>query len=274
MPRKATKRRIAAQPRSSKPLPAMFSDEWVALRNAAIAKQDAPPGLDASNPTGAVGHAYGVRTSSRLIRNYRELHRKRAMDITPQPVIDVLVKAGVKKWVLMGLHGYVGYLAEPRATQDVDIMVATSERAKAVKAIQAAWPALIVEKFSEVIRFKDPNDLGLDGRPRPTIDIMAPWAKFQQTILKDFVTVDKVTKHRIPCLEAALVAKYAAMISHYRSLEKKAYDAGDFRRIVLANHDRIDRKALRLLASQVWENGANEIEEFLVAVTNKKPFQL
>lgn len=250
----------------------MLSDEWIARRNAAIAKYDT--GIDHGDPTRAVGHAYGVRTSSRLTRNYRELHRKLAMDITPQPVIDVLVKAGIKKWVLMGLHGYVGYLAEPRATQDVDIMVASSERAKAVKAIQAAWPTLIVESFSEVIRFKDPNDLDLKGDPKPTIDIMAPWAKFQQTILKDFVVIDKPTKHRIPKLEAALVAKYAAMISQYRSIERKEYDSGDFRRIVKANYDRIDRESLRLLARQVWENGAKEIEDFLEVAISQKPFRL
>lgn len=50
------------------------------------------------------------------------------MDITPQQVIDVFNAAGVKSWVLMGLHGYVGYMPQPRATQDVDVMVRHSER--------------------------------------------------------------------------------------------------------------------------------------------------
>ncbi len=49
------------------------------------------------------------------------------MDIAPQDVIDVLVAAGVKNWVLMGLHGYVGYLPSPRATQDVDVLVPHEE---------------------------------------------------------------------------------------------------------------------------------------------------
>ena len=255
----------------AKALPVMFSPEWLAWRRAEIAKQDAPPELNEGEPQGPVGHAYGIRTTTRLIRNYRELHRRQAMDITPQPVIDVLVKAGVKKWVLMGLHGYVGYLSDPRTTQDVDIMVAPSERKKAVKAIRAAWPTLLVQEYSEVVRFRDPNDLDLRGNPKPTIDIMNTWSEFQQTILKEFVVIDKVTKHRIPRLEAALVSKYAAMVSAMRGLEKKELDAVDFRRMVRANHERIDLASLRRLAAQVWEQGADEIERFLdIAMSNEQ----
>lgn len=252
----------------------MFSPEWYAWRRSEIAKQDAPPELNEGEPQGPVGHEYGIRTATRLIRNYRELHRKQAMDITPQQVIDVLVNAGVKKWVLMGLHGYVGYLADPRTTQDVDVLIAPSERKKAVKAISAAWPTLLVKHYDVVIRFRDPNDLDHRGDPKPAIDLMLPWSQFQQTILKEFVKIDPATKHRIPRLEAALVAKYAAMVSVFRSLEKKEQDAVDFRRIVRANIDDIDRDSLRRLAAQVWENGADEIERFLEVAMSSQPFAL
>ncbi len=271
MPQAAAPRTSLTKKPRGKRLPVMFSPEWLAWRRVEIAKQDAPPELNEGEPQGPVGHAYGIRTTTRLIRNYRELHRRQAMDITPQPVIDVLVKAGVKKWVLMGLHGYVGYLADPRTTQDVDVMVAPSERKKAVKAIRTAWPTLVVQEYSEVVRFRDPNDLDHLGNPKPTIDIMMPWGKFQQTILKDYVIVDKATKHRIPRLEAALVAKYAAMVSFSRSREKKEYDAGDFRRMVKVNRDQIDLVSLRQLAAQVWEQGADEIERFLgIAMSNEQ----
>ena len=271
MPQASAPRTSRTKKPRGKPLPVMFSPEWLAWRRAEIAKQDAPPELNEGEPQGPVGHAYGIRTTTRLIRNYRELHRRQAMDITPQPVIDVLVKAGVKKWVLMGLHGYVGYLADPRTTQDVDIMVAPSERKKAVKAIRAAWPELLVQQYDVVVRFRDPNDLDLQGNPKPAIDIMTPWSEFQQTILKDYVIIDQTTKHRIPRLEAALVAKYAAMVSFMRGFEKKEQDAVDFRRMVRANRDHIDLASLRSLAAQVWENGADEIERFLdIAMSNQQ----
>ena len=201
--------------------------------------EDGWKGVDDLDPKCPAGHAYGVRKSAWLTQAYRSIHRKQAMNIGPQEVIDVLVAAGVKDWVLMGLHGYVGYLTQPRATQDVDVMVSYRERKRAVKAIRQHWPNLIVRELSQVVRFLDPADLGPDGKPKAVIDLMQPWGKFQETILKHHVLVDEETQHRIPTLEAALVAKYAAMVSPHRDAVKREYDAGDFRRMVRANHDRI-----------------------------------
>jgi hypothetical protein len=196
------------------------------------------------------------------------------MDISPQDVIDVLVAAGVKNWVLMGLHGYVGYIPEPRATQDVDIMVPYAQRKRAAAAIHQAWPDLIVRELSQVTRFMDPKDLYANGQPKPVIDLMMPWGKFQETILKEFVTVDDATQHRIPRLEAALVSKYGAMVSSQRDWDKKEQDAVDFRRIVQANHDRIQRDDLRRLADEVWEGGGQEIELFLEIALSDTPFPI
>ena len=269
-PPKVTATKVRAA--SPQPVPLYGTPEWVAYRKAAIAKTSGF--MDYGDPTEPVGHAYGVRVSSRLTRDYRQLHRKLAMDITPQPVIDVLVKAGVKKWVLMGLHGYVGYMAAPRATQDVDILVSTRERKKAVEAIKAAWPMLIVEEFPEVVRFRDPNDLGADGKPKPTIDLMLPWTPFYQTILNSYVIIDEQTQHAIPRIEAALVSKYSAMVSDTRSMDKKEQDCSDFRRIVRANRKLIDIPSLRRLADEVWNGAADEIVRFLDIAVNELPFEL
>ena len=65
-------------------------------------------GIDHFNPTQPAGHAYAVRSSTRLTSDFRRQYRKGAMDITPQDVVDVLNSANIKDWVLMGLHGYVG----------------------------------------------------------------------------------------------------------------------------------------------------------------------
>jgi hypothetical protein len=174
----------------------------------------------------------------------------------------------------MGLHGYVGYLPDPRATQDVDVLVPYAQRKRAQKAIQEAWPDLIVRELSQVVRFMDPNDLYPNGQLKPVIDLMLPWGKFQETILKEFVVVDEKTRHRIPRLEAALVSKYGAMVSPHRDWDKKEQDAVDFRRMVRANHDRIQRNELRRLADQVWQNGGNEIEQFLEIALSDQPFPI
>lgn len=250
----------------------LFTPEHLEKRRRAMARYPRWEGVDDLRPNCPAGHAQAIATSTRLTRQFKRTHRKKAMDIAPQDVVDVLVAAGVKKWVLMGLHGYAGYLPEPRATQDVDIMVPQSQRQRAVKAIREAWPKLIVKQFSEVVRFLDPSDPYPDGSLKPVIDLMMPWGPFQQTILNEFVIVDRKTKHRIPRLEAALVAKYAPIISLHRSRDKKEYDAGDFRNMVRANYERIDRDALRRLADEVWEGGGKEILQFVEIAMSDEPF--
>lgn len=131
-------------------------------------------GADKFDPKLPAGHAEAIRTSTRLTSYTKRHRRNAAMDITPQEVIDVLNTAGVKSWVLMGLHGYVGYMPNPRATQDVDILVPYSERQRAAKAIAARWPELIVHELSQVTRFRDPLDLVPDGKLKPAVDIMQP----------------------------------------------------------------------------------------------------
>jgi hypothetical protein len=249
-----------------------FTPEHLERRRQAMAKYTGWEGVDDLDPKAPAGHARGVRTSTRLTQQIKRTHRKQAMDIAVQDVIDVLVAAKVKGWVLMGLHGYVGYLPDPRATQDVDVMVPYSQRKRAVKAIREAWPELLVRELSQVVRFMDSQDCYPDGQPKPVVDLMFPWGKFQETILAQFVIIDEETQHRIPRLEAALASKYASMISQHRDREKKEYDAGDFRRMVRANHERINRDDLRRLADEVWDGGADEVEQFLEIALSDQPF--
>ena len=110
----------------------MFTPEYLALRRRLL---EQAPGAnwdshDEYSPQCPSGHARGIEVSTRLTSLFRSQVRKHCMDITPQQVIDVIVAAGVTNWVLMGLHGYVGYLPEPPATQDVDVMVPKRQRKK------------------------------------------------------------------------------------------------------------------------------------------------
>jgi hypothetical protein len=249
--------------------------EYYAARDAAMRIATAGfAGLDDMDPRGPCGHAYGLHKSAILTSDYRERLRRGIVDVKPQEVIDCMNEAGVKNWVLMGLHGYVGYLSMPRATQDVDVMVPYSQRQRAANAVGARWPMLQRVELPQVIRFVDDTDLDPEGNPKPVIDVMNPWSPFQETILRDHVLVDESTRSRYPTLEAALVSKYAAMVSPSRSRDKKEYDAGDFRKIVRASHARIDRECLRALGSEVWEGGGTEILEFVDLTLTDKPFHL
>ena len=196
------------------------------------------------------------------------------MDVTPEEVIAVMNDAQVENWCLMGLHGYVGYLPMPRATQDVDVMVPYSQKLKAASAIQAKWPMLTRVDLSQVIRFLDSTDLDPDGKPKPVIDLMLPWSKFQETILKDHVLSDSKTNSRYPTLEAALAAKYAAIVSPNRSKDKKEQDTVDFRKLVRANHTQINRVSLSELGDQIWEKGGEEVLYFVELTIAEKTFPI
>jgi len=174
----------------------------------------------------------------------------------------------------MGLHGYARYMPEPRATQDVDIMVPKRQRKRAMKAIQQAWPTLATREISEVIRFLDPSDGGTEGEPKPVSHLILPLPQFHQTILKEFVIVEPVTKHRIPCLEASLVAKYALMVSLVRNQRRKEQDSADFRSITCANYDEIDRVSTHRLADEVFPGAGDETPGFLELAMNDRPFPL
>jgi hypothetical protein len=251
-----------------------FSPAHLERRRRAMEQVTTFQGVDDLDPKLPAGHAYAIRTSTRLTSDFRAQHRKGAMDIKPQDVIDALNSAGVTNWVLMGLHGYVGYMPDPRATQDVDIMVPYSGRARATKAIAARWPNLVVRELSQVTRFMDPADRDSEGHPKPVVDIMHPWSPFQELILKEYVVVDEQTQHRLPTLEAALVSKYGAMLSPFRDRDKKEQDAVDFRRLARANQGRIREDDLRRLAGLVWERGADEIGRFIQIALSDEPFPI
>jgi hypothetical protein len=121
-----------------------------------------------------------------------------------------------------------------------------------------------------VTRFCDPADPDAAGVPKAVVDVMLPWSLFQELFLKEYVTIDPGTQHRLPTLEAAIVSKYAAMSSRESDRITKDYNAADFRRLVRANHDRIRPDDLHCLAALVWENGTQEIDRFVeIALTDE-----
>ena len=251
--------------------PKLVVNEIVARRRAAMAGSVSP--ID-ELPHIPVGYAAGRHTSEFLTSNFRKRYRPTAMDVKPSEVTAVLRDAGVKDWVLMGLHGYVGYLQQARATEDVDVLVGDSEVKIAIAAISKRWPDLIVKATDVVVRFLDPGEVSADERPKPVIDVMLPWSDLHVEILRSQVRHDETTDDRFPSLEAALAAKYAAMISPNRTFIKKQQDAVDFRSILVLHHDQVDRDELTRLAELIWRGATPDILKMLDAARNDKPFQL
>ena len=174
----------------------------------------------------------------------------------------------------MGLYGYVGYLAMPRATQDVDILVGEDEIERVVEAICNRWPALIVDRREVVVRFRDPGEVAIDGEMKQVIDAMLPSNPCYQAILDRYHKLDPSTGHRIPTIEAACASKFAALVSPSREWERKQQDAVDLRSLMGPNATTLDRILLKELADLVYPDGGNELLEFLQLTIDKKPFPI
>ena len=223
-------------------------------------------------PGSPMGHAAGFRIASNIVHHYRATHRPTSMFITPDDLIDTIVEAGVDRWVLMGLYGYVGYLPQPRATQDVDVLIDNDQIDNALAAVLQRWPALFPESGPIVIRFRDPGEIDINGETKVVIDLMRPTDSLYEAILEHHHILDPDTGHRLPIIEAALAAKYSAIVSPYRDIAKKNFDAGDFRNIVKGNPTRINRDLAHHLAELIFPGGGEEILEFIDLSLNDKPF--
>jgi hypothetical protein len=193
-------------------------------------------------------HAQSLAASSALSEYYVPNF------ITPLEVIRVLNAAKVR-FMLLGAHGLGGWTGEPRATKDVDVLVAARSHKKALTALLAAFPHLQAEDNQVVTRLRDPETRDV------LLDVMKPNQPLYHDALKHTHLVESDgLKYLVPSLEMALAMKFSAMISLTRSDDKKLYDAGDFIRIVKANPN-IDLDKLHALGQLVYNGGGDEIVE-------------
>jgi hypothetical protein len=193
-------------------------------------------------------HAQSLATSSALSEYYVPNL------ITPLEVIRVLNAAKVR-FMLLGAHGLGGWTGEPRATKDVDVLVALRVHKKAVRVLLTAFPHLQTEDNPVVTRFRDPETGDV------VLDVMKPNQPLYHDALKHTHSVESGgQKYLVPSLEMALAMKFSAMISLTRGDDKKHFDAGDFIRMVRANPD-IEWEKLHALGQLVYSGGGDEIVE-------------
>ncbi len=221
------------------------------------------PGVRLSS--GTARHKVALGKSSQLTAIFRRMYKPQAPMVTPEAVIRVLNKAKVK-FVLMGTHGIGGWRSEPRATQDVDVLVLKSHHRKAVAAVKRAFPDLDIQDLPAVTRFMDPAD------GKPVIDLMRPEDELYQEVFKHPVRVGRT--HFVPNLEAALACKYAAMISPNRTTDKKLLDAADFVSMATTNYDEIDRELLFRLGEMVKDGDGFKILKRIEDAQAGRSFQI
>jgi len=172
----------------------------------------------------------------------------------PRDVIPVLRQAEID-FMLVGAYGAATWLPEERSTQDVDFLIPIKDRKKATNAVLRKFPDLVLEKCPDVHRFL--------RNERFALDLMFTRAPLFKRVIKEFRTgTSGGLRVKVPKLEAALAMKFAAMTGHYRRLEKKHYDAGDFIAMVRQNAE-IDMVLLREIGELVYSGGGAEIVKYV-----------
>lgn len=170
--------------------------------------------------------------------------------MTPAEIIPLLEHAGVD-YVLVGAHGISVWREEPRATQDVDLLIPSGHREKAGAALLRAHPDWERAKYWEVWRFLH---LG-----KVVVDVVLARTPFQKAILKDALRVEVQGQAiKVLSVESALAMKFNAMLALNREYAKKYLDASDFLS-VLRGRKNVDLDKLRKLGDLLGEDGGGEL---------------
>jgi hypothetical protein len=193
-------------------------------------------------------HRRNLETSTALSKYYVK------MFIAPLDIIRLFNKAKIS-FVLVGFHGVGAWMDKPRATEDVDVIVASRHHKKAIQSLLKAFPRLEQEDHPVVTRFRDPETR------KVAIDVMKPNQQLFREVFKHTKKVEiEKEGYRIPTVEMALTMKFAPMVSLHRQDEDKLLDAHDFIYIVKSN-SQIDLEKLAELGDLVYPGGGKEIVE-------------
>ncbi len=178
--------------------------------------------------------------------------------VTPLEVIAVLNREKIS-FVLVGAHGVGGWMGDPRATQDVDVVIAARQLKKATRLLLAEFPHLEARDEEVVVRLQDRESKKI------LIDLLKPRALYRETFKHTHAVSAEGHRYRIPSLEMALTMKFAAMISPNRPEEKKLKDASDF--ILMVKHNpNIDPDTLSRLGEVVYGGGGARVCEMVRTV--------
>lgn len=174
--------------------------------------------------------------------------------VAPEDVVPVLIAQKID-FMLVGAYGISGWLMQPRATQDVDVLVRTMDRGKTASALLQKYSDWAVEKCPQVWR--------LGKNDQVLVDIMLTNSPLHKRVFKEFAfTVVSGTKVKVPKVECAITMKFSAMTGHYRRQEKKYLDAADFVSMINKNK-KLDLDLLHELAELQYSGAGAELLKYV-----------
>lgn len=193
-------------------------------------------------------HQWNLEKASQLSRLQMD------QTIAVVDVIRILNRAKIS-FVLVGAYGIAGWMKKPRATEDVDVVVAAKHVKKAVRELVTAFPELDPEDHEVVVRLRWRSTKNV------AIDVMKP---IQPPYLEIFKHTEKMElgkeTYRIPTLEMALACKFAPLVSLSRADKDKYQDAHDFMYLIDNNPD-VDLEELHKIGEMIFPGGGKELVE-------------
>ena len=139
-------------------------------------------------------YEHRLRRSAEIARFQLEVQLEKRL-LSPLDVIRVLNHERIS-FVLVGAYGLSGWRSQARATEDIDVVVAARQVAKAVRALSIAFPHLEPEDAAVAVRLRDKESNEV------AIDVMNPLQPPNHVIFKytKKVTAGKES-YRVPTLE-------------------------------------------------------------------------
>jgi hypothetical protein len=157
---------------------------------------------------------------------------------------------------------------EPRATQDVDVVVALKQVVKAVRLLTQAFPQLGPEDVEIVVCLRD----RVTGKVR--VNVMKPTQQPYREIFKHTTRVAaRGQEYRVPTLEMALTSKFGTMISLGRADAKKYQDTHDFI-VMVKQNPHIDLAKLEQLGDLIDAGSGKKVVELVCRVQEGEKLEL
>jgi hypothetical protein len=186
-------------------------------------------------------HSRCIETATRLSRYFVPNF------IGPLNVVHVLNRHRIA-FVLVGLHGICGWMDEPRAHADVDVIVARRDFKYATGVLEGAFRNIQASTDGVLARLRDKH------AGNALVDVFRSNGWYGEVFRDPHYVVMSKERFRIPSLEMALAMRFREVIDSSRPQADRYLNAHDFVLTVKVNSS-INLARLTALCNLAWRNG-------------------
>ncbi|VAW42353.1 hypothetical protein MNBD_GAMMA01-1117 [hydrothermal vent metagenome] len=179
----------------------------------------------------------------KLLDSYKLSKQSISGVINPLEIIELFENIQLK-YILVGGHMLAYHTQNPRATVDVDFIIAQSDFNQAVALVQSNFPHLTINDKIQHVTFDDGHNNNSER-----IDLIRDdFPLFKQVLKLPDETSDKI---KIPSIEAAITLKFAACISPNRNNDDKLIDQADLIHLIKATA-KLNKELIHSLAEEIY----------------------